>query len=58
MTTGEYAEVKFANTESTPSLKFGEFHIDRESCTVYVGCGDFPLKEEEQTSDEVGDTSG
>lgn len=49
--TGEYATVRFTQLDGEPSLQFGEFKIVRNEGTVYIGSGDFPIKEEGENDD-------
>lgn len=49
---GEYASVKFTQLDKEPSLQFGEFKVERENGTVWVGSGEFPIDKKE------GETNG
>lgn len=52
--TGEYATIKLVNEQEEHELKFGEFKLDRENSTIYVGRNGFPIEKEGGTNEQNG----
>ena len=50
-----YAKVKLNTESDAVSLKLGEMTVDHEENTLYVGKGDFPIKESTSNASTLSD---
>ena len=50
-----YAKVKLNTESDAVSLKLGEMTVDHEENTLYVGKGDFPIKESTSNTSTLSD---